>query len=88
MSDQELIQSLTSEIREMRVDLIKLRNIVENQIIESKWMTLQEVCKYLRIGKTCMHERLSSGEFPWAVKRGKNWLFPGDKIKQYAANQI
>lgn len=88
MSDRELLESLASEVRGMRVELMTLRNIVEKKASEENWKTLKEACSYLHIGKTTMQQRLTNGEVPWAVKHGKKWLFPADKLKLYAGNRI
>ena len=51
-------------------------------------LTLKEACDYLRIGRTAMYRRLDNGEISFAVKRGKSYLFPKDKLRSYASGII
>lgn len=75
-----LLKALAGEVAELRM-------AIEERNAKKKNYTYAEACDYLRIGRTAMNERMRRGEFPWAVKKGKIWLFPFEKLKRYAANQ-
>lgn len=85
MNDTEailsLLKRLCGEVEELRLEL-------EDRNSKKKNYTMNEACQYLRISRTTMYTRMSMGEFPWAVKRGKSYLFPFEKLKKYAGNQI
>lgn len=85
MNDSEIILGL---LKSLCGEVAELRMAVEERNAKKKNYTFDEVCEYLRISRTTLHVRMSMGEFPWAVKRGKSWLFPFEKLKKYAGNQI
>lgn len=76
-----LLKALCGEVEALRLEL-------EDRNSKKKNYTMNEACQYLRISRTTMYTRMSMGEFPWAVKRGKSYLFPFEKLKKYAGNQI
>lgn len=85
MNDSEVILGL---LKSLCGEVAELRMAVEERNAKKKNYTFDEAREYLRISRTTRHERMRRGEFPWAVKRGKSWLFPFDKLKKYAGNQI
>lgn len=85
MNETEAILSL---LKALCGEVAELRMAVEEKSAKKKNYTYDEACDYLRISRRTMHARMSNGEFAWAVKRGKSWLFPFEKLKKYAGNQI
>lgn len=79
MNDSEVILGL---LKSLCGEVAELRMAVEERNAKKKNYTFDEAREYLRISRTTMHERMRRGEFPWAVKRGKSWLFPFDKLKK------
>jgi len=82
MNDSEVILGL---LKSLCGEVAELRMAVEERNAKKKNYTFDEAREYLRISRTTMHERMRRGEFPWAVKRGKSWLFPFDKLKNMRA---
>lgn len=80
-----LVKSMADELREVRLELMRLRNETRERGIQSKFLTMEEACIYLKISRCTMTRRLSDGEITFATKRGKSWLFPEDKLKAYAS---
>ena len=74
----EEVQSLRNEIRELRAE----RRITG---IKSYYLNMNEACKFLHVGRTTMQNRLKNNELSFAIKDGKKWLFPIDRLKEYAA---
>ena len=84
MSDTEsilsLLKALCGEVKELRM-AIEGRNASEVNY------SYDEVCQYLKISRMTLYERMEKGEFPWAIKKGRRWLFPYEKLKEYAGGQ-
>ena len=85
MNETEAILSL---LKALCGEVAELRMAVEEKTAKKKNFTYNETCEYLRISRTTLNERMRRGEFSWAVKRGKSWLCPFEKLKKYAGNQI
>lgn len=83
-----LLKELASEVREMRLELMRLRSEQREQKISSKFLTMAEACDYLKVSRCTMTKRLADGEINFATKRGKSWLFPEDKLKAYASGMM
>lgn len=89
MNERELLERLITEVVSLQAEVMHLRNTVDTQkVIKRQWMSLKETCEYLNIARSTMQEKLAAGEFPWAVKRGKFWCFPIEKVKKYAGFQV
>lgn len=80
-----IFKKLIDEIHGLRIEVAELRKETAEKNLARKFLTLKEACDYLRISRTTMHDRLSNGDICFAVKRGKSWLFPSDKLKEYAS---
>lgn len=88
MSDFELMKAigdLSREIRELRVELLKLKNQASENSIKSKFLKMTEACMYLRISRETMRKRIATGEITFATKKGNTYLFPEEKLKAYAS---
>lgn len=88
MNDPEfmkLLKDVASELREVKLELMRLRNEQKERKISSKFLTMAEACMYLNISRCTMTKRLSEGEITFATKKGKSWLFPEDKLRAYAS---
>lgn len=88
MNDPEfmkLLKDVASELHEVKLELMRLRNEQKERKISSKFLTMAEACMYLNISRCTMTKRLSEGEITFATKKGKSWLFPEDKLRAYAS---
>lgn len=88
MNDPDVIRVLkemASELREVKLELMRLRTETRERGIKSKFLTMAEACDYLKVSRCTMTKRLSDGEITFATKRGKSWLFPEDKLRAYAS---
>lgn len=84
MSEElKLLMALQGEIRTLRVEVMELRTELNARKAKGDMLTMAEACEWMRIGRTKMTQLLQAGELPWAVKRGKEWRFPADKIRRY-----
>lgn len=86
--DMELLQYMKENARmlkELCVEVAMLREMVRENGIGSRFLTMDEACKYLNISRTTMTKRLADGEIAFAAKKGKSWLFPEDKLRAYAS---
>ena len=81
----KLLKDVVSELHEVKLELMRLRNEHRESKISSKFLKMDEACVYLKISRAPMTKRLSEGEITFATKRGKSWLFPEDKLKAYAS---
>lgn len=81
----KLLQELAGEIRTLRMEVMDLRATVNARKAQGDMLTMAEACEVMRIGRTKMTQLLQAGELPWAIKRGKEWRFPADKIRRYAS---
>lgn len=79
------IRTLTGEVRLLRAEVMRLRLRTKEDDLKGQWLTMQEACEYLRISRNTMQRRLTEGDIDFAVKRGKSWKFPADRLKQYAS---
>ena len=80
-----LLGEMASELREVKLELMRLRNETRDKKISSRFLTMAEACMYLNISRCTMTKRLIEGEITFATKKGKSWLFPEDKLKAYAS---
>lgn len=80
-----LLNEMSCELREVRLELMRLRNEQKESKIISKFLTMAEACGYLHISRATMTKRLADGEITFATKKGKSWLFPEEKLKAYAS---
>ena len=77
----EMLQELATEVRLLRLELARNKS----QGANAKFLTMADACDYLHISRTTMTKRLADGEIGFAVKKGKSWLFPEEKLKAYAS---
>lgn len=82
---EKLVSELTAEVRGLRVDMDEMRKELLSAKMKSHYLTMKEACEYLRISRSHMQNLLADGEMPWAIKSGKAWRFPAEKIKKYAS---
>lgn len=80
-----LLKDMASELREVKLELMRLRNETRERGIGTKFLKMDEACLYLKISRATMTKRLSNGDIGFATKKGKSWLFPEDKLKAYAS---
>lgn len=73
------------ELSEVRLELMRLRNEQRERKITQKFLTMADACEYLHISRATMTKRLTDGDICFAVKKGKSWLFPEDKLMAYAS---
>jgi len=52
---------------------------------EATWLTLDEVCQYLKIGRTTIYQLARLGEIP-ASKVGNQWRFNRSEIDNWMRN--
>lgn len=88
MNIETLIMELTGEIRTLRKEVLLLQQKVTDEKMAGRYMSMKDACAFLHISRTTMQKRIAEGEFSFAVKRGKSWLFPADKMRQYASGLI
>lgn len=80
----KMLKELADEIRALRLEVLSLKN----QSAKGKFLTMADACDYLHISRATMTKRLADGEIGFAVKRGKSWLFPEEKLKAYASGML
>lgn len=88
MIDMDLLQYMketAEQLRELRLEVARLRSMMLDKAISSRFLTMEDACAYLHISRATMTKRLSEGEITFATKKGKSWLFPEDKLKAYAS---
>ena len=89
MSEMEFItgmlKEMAQEMKELRLELMRLRNETRERKITQKFLTMDDACEYLHISRATMTKRLTDGDICFAVKKGKSWLFPEDKLMAYAS---
>lgn len=83
----KLLQELAGEIRTLRVEVMDLRTELNKRKAKGEMLTMAEACDFMRIGRTKMTQLLQAGELPWAVKCGKGWRFPAERVKMYMYGQ-
>ena len=81
----KLLNEMSCELREVRLELMRLRNETRERGISTKFMKMREACDYLHISRATMQKRISSGEITFASKNGGSYLFPEEKRKAYAS---
>jgi excisionase family DNA binding protein len=74
-NQDEAIAALTAEVQ-------LLRNVIEGKIQMHQFLTFDEAAQMLKICRTTLQKRLKDGEYPWAVQKGRKWLFPYEKLKK------
>ena len=89
MSEMEFLigvmKDMAQEMKELRHELMRLRNEARERKITQKFLTMADACEYLHISRATMTKRLTDGDICFAVKKGKSWLFPEDKLMAYAS---
>ena len=89
MSEMEfligMMKDMAQEMKELRLELMRLRNEQRERKITQKFLTMADACEYLHISRATMTKRLTDGDICFAVKKGKSWLFPEDKLMAYAS---
>lgn len=88
MSDYELMKTLNDlcqEIRSLRHEVMLLKGDRSTEALKSKYLTMKEACTMLKVSRATMTRRLHEGDFSFAVKKGKSWLFPAERLKEYAS---
>lgn len=91
MSDYELIKALndlSAEVRTLRHEVMMLQSARRDEQLNGRFLTMDEACALLKVSRTTMYRRMAEGALGFAVKRGKSWLFPSEKLKAYASGLI
>ncbi len=52
----------------------------------TKWLTIEELAEYLKMGRTKLYRMAQDGELP-ASKVGNQWRFDREEIDQWMKNQ-
>ena len=52
----------------------------------TKWLTIEELAEYLKMGRTKLYRMAQEGEIP-ASKVGNQWRFDRDEIDQWMKSQ-
>ena len=81
----KLLNEMSCELREVRLELMRLRNETRERGISTKFLKMRQACDYLHISRATMQKRISSGEITFASKNGGSYLFPEEKLKAYAS---
>ena len=84
----KLLKEMKSEVTELRAEVSALKYEMHDRKIRSTWMDMKDVCEYLHISMSTMKNRMNAGEFAFGVKKGRKWMFPAEKIKRYACNNV
>ena len=84
----KLLKEVASELREVKLELMRLRNETRERGIKSKFLKMREACDYLHISRATLQKRISSGEITFASKNGGSYLFPEEKLKAYASGMV
>lgn len=79
------MKETADQLRELRLEVAMLREVVKGKAVSSRFLTMAEACEYLKISRATMTKRLADGEIGFASKRGKSWLFPEEKLREYAS---
>lgn len=85
MNIEQLIIELAGEVRTLRKEVIQLQRQLSDERLKERYMSMKDACLFLHISRSTIHKRMATGEIDFAVKNGKSWLFPFDKIKIYAS---
>lgn len=83
---KEMLLEMSAELRLLRAEVVSLQVTVENSKIRQQYFGMREACEFMRISRTKMQQMLSAGELPWAVRKGKKWMFPVSKMNEYMSN--
>ena len=84
----KLLKDVAAELREVKLELMRLRNETRERGISTKFLKMREACDYLHISRATMQKRISSGEITFASKNGGSYLFPEEKLKAYASGMV
>lgn len=88
MNDQEFLQFLketASELRELRLQVMRLQNMVAEKQTKSRFLTMREACDYIHKSRATLQKWIADGKIDFAVKNGGTYLFPEEKLKAYAS---
>lgn len=53
---------------------------------QTKWLTIDELAEYLKMGRTKLYRMAQEGDIP-ASKVGNQWRFDREEIDQWMKNQ-
>lgn len=84
----QLIKDLSTEVHSLRKEVSELKYEIQSKKLSGTFMDMKEACEFLHISLSTMKNRLSAGEFPWAVKKGGKWMFSAEKLRKYASNAV
>ena len=88
MNDQEFLQFLketASELRELRLQVMRLQSMVAEKQTKSRFLTMREACDYIHKSRATLQKWIADGKIDFAVKNGGTYLFPEEKLKAYAS---
>lgn len=88
MNDQEFLQFLKEtafELRELRLQVMRLQNMVAEKQTKSRFLTMREACDYIHKSRATLQKWIADGKIDFAVKNGGTYLFPEEKLKAYAS---
>ena len=88
MIDIELLNYMketANELRELRLEVMRLQNMVEEKKTKSRFLTMREACDYIHKSRATVQKWIADGKIDFAVKNGGTYLFPEEKLKAYAS---
>ena len=83
-----LLQEMADEIRMLRADMVRLQSTMEGKQAKSRYLTMTEACDYVRKSRSTMQKWIAEGKIDFAVKNGRTYLFPEEKLRAYAQGMV
>jgi excisionase family DNA binding protein len=60
--------------------------VIEETMVQDKWLTIDELSEYLKMGRTKLYRMTQDGDIP-ASKVGNQWRFDREEIDEWMKNQ-
>lgn len=58
------------------------QSVIEEIMVQDKWLTIDELSEYLKMGRTKLYRMTQDGEIP-ASKVGNQWRFDREEIDEW-----
>ena len=81
----QFLKETASELRELRLQVMRLQNMVAEKQTKSRFLTMREACDYIHKSRATVQKWIADGKIDFAVKNGGTYLFPEEKLKAYAS---
>ena len=81
----KMLEELAFEIRMLRQDFERFQNTIEEKKTKSRFLTMREACDYIHKSRATLQKWIADGKIDFAVKNGGTYLFPEEKLKDYAS---